>query len=112
MFTKKDPHQVACPPAGLSILVVERIRMRGLQQIVELGTIEVRQTNEMARRVPSGRAGEISVSALLAKVLLALNAWLLAEVLSHNHCGEMTHSLSLMARFAQHRTNVRGERRG
>lgn len=96
MFTKKDPHQVACPPAGLSILVVERIRMRGLQQIVELGTIEVRQTNEMARRVPSGRAGEISVSALLTKMLLSLRSRLLVQALSLNSRDEVNHSLALM----------------
>ena len=69
----------------------------------------------MARRVHSGRAREIAVSALLTKVLLSLNTRLLAEALSLSGCREVNHRLSLMTRFAQHRANpqkalpIRGE---
>src|SRR5207237_6781862 len=66
----------------------------------------VGQTNEMARRVHSGCAGEISISALLAKVLLALSARLLTVARKLNGCGEVNHSFSLMARFALHRANI------
>jgi len=102
MFPKKIPHQLASSPARLRITIVERLWMCGFQQVVELGTIRVGQTNEMARRVHTGRAGEKTVSALLAKVLLSLRPRLLAEPLSRDRRGEVNDSLSLMTRFAQH----------
>jgi len=106
VLPKEIPHHVACALTGLSIFVVERLGMRCFEQDVELGTIRVRQTNEIAPRVHSGRAGEIGISALLAKVLLALSALLLTEALRKSDLGEMTHRFSLMARFAQHRPNI------
>ena len=105
MLAKKPPHQLASSPARLGGAVVERLWMRCLQQVVELGTIRVRQANQTARRVHPGRAGEVSVGALLAKVLLSLSAWLLTEALSLNGSREVNHGLSLMTRLAQHRAN-------
>ena len=39
MLPKKVPHQLTPSPARLRVAVVERLWMRGLEQVVELGTI-------------------------------------------------------------------------
>jgi len=96
VLPKKVPHQLTSSPTRLNVAVVERLWMGGLQQIVELGTIRIRQTNQMACRVHSGRAREIAVSALLTKMLLPLSSRFLAEAGNPNRRGQVNHCRSLM----------------
>ena len=106
MLSKKIPHQLASSAACIGIAVVERLRVHFLQKIVELGTIRVRQTNEMARGVHPRRPCEILVGTLFTKMLLSLRARHLENAHHIDGCGEMNHGLALVTCFAQHRANV------
>src|SRR5882724_10537475 len=107
MLAKKSPHQLASSAACLGIAVVERLWMRFLQKVVELGTIRVRQTNEMARGVHTRRSGEILVGTLFTKMLLSLCARHLENAHHIDGRGEMNHGLALVTCFAQHRATLR-----
>jgi len=102
MFAKETPHHLTTLAASLGIVVIERFGMRCLQQVVELGPVRIGKTDEAARRIHSGNAGEIGISALLAE-MLPFRPLFWVETLAAER-GEMNRGLSLVTCLAKHKT--------
>src|SRR5258706_12912912 len=106
MLAQEVPRQLAATPASLGIVIIECLRMSGLQEIVLFGAVRIREADKLPHRVHSWRAGKESISALLAEVLLCCPRFMhycstLVECLREVNC-----RLSLMTRFAKHKNRL------
>ena len=101
LFPQELPRQHTPTPAGLGVVVVESLRMRFLQQVLEPRPVGIGKANQVSEGIHTRRAGEVCVSALLAKVLLLRSSLPWHSFVKSLR--QVSRSFSLMAHLAKHK---------